>query len=190
MGDVSDEPQLTAPGAAPAAAPAPSTTAPPPPGALPPDDLMRPGGHGHALPASRPPDRFLSLRRWVVDEAAQLRTLRGDLREQLSASAPDLTGQGAPPTDTVVLVTSELATNALAHGRPPAQVRLGLDGTHVLVVVSDGDPSHAPFLAEGRAPGDGGFGLQIARRLSAEIGWWSDEAGKHVWATFVADAVG
>ena len=74
------------------------------------------------------------------------------------------------------------------RSRPPAHVRLALDGHLVLVVVSDDDTAHAPFLAEGRAPGEGGFGLQIARRLAHEVGWWVDDAGKHVWATFDVDA--
>jgi len=160
-----DEPRLTTPVDAPSGA------------------LATPAEHGHALPASRPPDAYVPLRRWVLDSAAQLRTMRGDLREQLAASAPTFEDDGTAP-DSVVLVTSELATNALAHGQPPAQVRLLLDGSAVLVVVSDTDTTHVPFLAEGRAPGDGGFGLQIAQRLSADVGWWADAGGKHVWATF------
>jgi len=184
---MSDEPQLTAPPAAPADTHAAPGHAPMPPPALPPDDALAQPRQGHSLPASHPPEVYVPLRRWVLESPEQLRAMRADLREQLAASAPAPgSGEGSVP-DSVVLVTSELATNALAHGRPPAQVHLLVDGHAVLVVVSDGDAAHAPFLAEGREPGEGGFGLQIARRLSSDVGWWTDVAGKHVWATFEDD---
>lgn len=136
--------------------------------------------HTRGFPASRPSTAFLPVRRWVLEHATELRGLRNDLREQLAASWPAY--DDTP--DNVVLVVSELATNALAHGRPPAHVQLLLDGDATLVVVSDADLSHLPVLAEGREPGEGGFGLQIARRLSEAVGWWSDASGKHVWAAF------
>lgn len=175
------------PGASPAVARAPRAAAGPapvPPAALPPDDPWSLGGAGRALPAAHPPDSFVPLRRWVLETPAELRALRHELRDQVAASvAPDRD----EAVDDVVLVASELATNALAHGRPPAHVRLAHDGADVLLVVSDCDTAHAPFVAEGRAPGEGGFGLQIARRLSAQVGWWSDGSGKHVWAAFRTD---
>ncbi len=158
-----------------------------PPPALPPDDALAEPAHGRTLPATRPGDSWVPVRRWVLSDATELRSLRSDLRDQLAASAPEAGGTGEDSgQDNVVLVTSELATNALAHGRAPAQVTLSLDGSAVLVVVSDCDTTHAPFLADRREPGEGGFGLQITRRLSTDVGWWSDAGGKHVWATFPA----
>ena len=153
-----------------------------PPATLPPDDALAPGT-GRSLATGRPPERYLPVRRWVVEHAEDLRGLRGDLREQLAASVTR-SDHRDEATDDVVLVTSEFATNALAHGRPPAHVQLLVDGGEVLVVVSDGDAAHAPFVAAGREPGAGGFGLQIAQRLSTGVGWWTDATGKHVWATF------
>lgn len=182
---MSDEQQLTSPGT-PGGGSSACGRAPVPPASLPPDDALSHAVHGRALPATRPAAEYVPVRRWLLREPAELRTLRADLREQLAASvvAP---ADGDAAQDNVILVTSELATNALAHGRAPAEVQLLLDGHAVLVVVSDGDTSHAPFLAEGREPGEGGFGLQIARRLSADVGWWSDASGKHVWAAFPAE---
>lgn len=156
---------------------------PAPPATLPPDDVLAQGSGGRSLTTGRPSDRYLPVRRWVVEHAGDLRGLRGDLRDQLAASVTP-SAQRDSATDDVVLVTSEFATNALAHGRPPAHVQLLVDGSEVLVVVSDGDAAHAPFVATGREPGAGGFGLQIAQRLSTGVGWWTDTAGKHVWATF------
>ncbi|UZN03193.1 ATP-binding protein [Cellulomonas sp. S1-8] len=181
---MSDEEQLTAPCAAPSDAPAGTGHAPTPPPTLPPDDALSPHRGGHPLPSSHPPEVFVPLRRWVLDSATELHAMRSDLREQLAASAPAPGSGGGGLPDSVVLVTSELATNALAHGNPPAQVHLLVDGHAVLVVVSDNDTTHAPFLAQDREPGAGGFGLKIARQLSADVGWWTDASGKHVWATF------
>ncbi|MFC8190096.1 ATP-binding protein [Cellulomonas sp. NPDC057328] len=158
-----------------------------PPRTLPDDDAAgRPAHAGEELHASHPATTFVALRRWVLDSAAQLRTLRGDLREQIAASSSSAVEPLGDVPEKVVLVASELATNALAHGRPPTQVRLSQDGRTFLLEVSDGALDRHPFLAEGRAPGDGGFGLQIARRLSLDVGWYADAEGKHVWATFCA----
>jgi len=185
---MTDEPQLTARDPTSTDAHPPAGDLPVPPPALPPDDAVGPLAHGRALPASHPAEAYVPLRRWVLDSAAQLRAMRADLRQQLAASVPSPGNGDSGVPDNVVLVTSELATNALAHGRPPAEVHLMFDGHAVLIVVSDRDATHAPFLAEDRAPGEGGFGLQIARRLSDAVGWWTDTSGKHVWAAFEADA--
>ncbi|MBO0898772.1 ATP-binding protein [Cellulomonas sp. zg-ZUI222] len=184
---MTDDEQLTSPRIPPPPAGSQFEAEHTPPAALPPDDVLTDPTHGRTLPATRPPEEFVPLRRWVLRSASELRAMRGDLREQLAASAPPPDGGDAAGPDNVVLVASELATNALAHGRPPAQVSLAVDGHAVLIVVSDCDTTHAPFLAQGREPGEGGFGLQIARRLSSSVGWWSDPGGKHVWATFPAE---
>ncbi|WP_148234416.1 ATP-binding protein [Cellulomonas flavigena] len=179
---MSDEYRLTTPGTFDAGTSRDGRT-PAPPATLPPDDALAQGAGGRSLTTGRPPDRYLPVRRWLVEQAEDLRGMRGDLREQLAASVTPSGGSEATADD-VVLVTSEFATNALAHGRAPAHVQLLVDGREVLVVVSDGDAAHAPFVAAGREPGAGGFGLQIAQRLSTGVGWWTDSTGKHVWATF------
>ena len=154
-----------------------------PPATFPGDHAGALGGDGRSLASGRPSERYLPVRRWVVEHAGDLRGLRGDLRDQLAASVT-LSAEREAAIDDVVLVTSEFATNALAHGRPPAHVQLLVDGGESLVVVSDGDAAHAPFVAAGGEPGAGGFGLQIAQRLSTGVGWGTDGTGKHVWATF------
>lgn len=161
-----------------------------PPAALP-GDVTDPGRpEGTELPASHPASSFVALRRWVLDSAAQLRSLRGDLREQIAAASSSAVGPLGDVPEKVVLVASELATNALAHGRPPTQVRLAQDGRTFLLEVSDSAIDRHPFVAGSRAPGDGGFGLQIAQRLSLDVGWYADGTGKHVWATFCPSEAG
>ena len=111
-----------------------------------------------------------------------------DLRAQILA---EVTPDGAAPVvdlgsvaHHMVLVASELATNALCHGIPPTTVRLLRDrGTYVLDVV-DHDLGTTPYVAGSRPPGHGGFGLQIARRVAVDVGWYATADTKHVWAQF------
>ena len=141
------------------------------------------------LPASTPPDDFVLERTWALESLRQLTGLRAEIVDALT---PD--GWAGPlPKDldriphTMVLVASELATNGLRHGRPPTIVQLLRFGDMYLLDVADHDLRTAPYIAEGRPPGDGGLGLQIARRLALDVGWYATDATKHVWATFPAD---
>jgi len=83
------------------------------------------------------------------------------------------------------LVVSELATNALVHGRTPFVVTLSREGDTVRVTVSD----DGPWLAD-TAPHQslqvGGRGLVIVNVLSREWGVIAEVASKTVWATFEA----
>jgi two-component sensor histidine kinase len=90
----------------------------------------------------------------------------------------------------MVLVASELATNALRHGTPPTAVRLLRRRDTYLLDVADKDVDAQPYVAAGRPPGHGGFGLQIARRIAVDVGWYTAGATKHVWATFPAQSPG
>jgi anti-sigma regulatory factor (Ser/Thr protein kinase) len=86
----------------------------------------------------------------------------------------------------MVLVASELASNALQHGRPPTSLTLSTDGQEYLLDVCDSDVHTAPVVAGERPSGAGGFGLVIARRLSQDVGWYTTHDTKHVWAIFPA----
>jgi len=84
------------------------------------------------------------------------------------------------------LVVSELVTNALLHGRGDVGLRLHTDGGGLRIEVEDGSPG-PPQVAQGRAPGHGGYGLRIVQRLSS-WGWYPTRIGKVVWAYIAADA--
>ena len=140
------------------------------------------------LRTSTPPDRFVLVQEWVVDTSRELSDLRAGIVRAVAT-------EGAPPREldatahTMVLVASELATNALRHGIPPTIVRLLRAEDTYLLDVADHDLGTTPYIAGARPPGEGGFGLQIARRLALEVGWYATETTKHVWATFpVGDA--
>jgi anti-sigma regulatory factor (Ser/Thr protein kinase) len=84
----------------------------------------------------------------------------------------------------VVLLASELVTNAVLHGRGPVELRLSHAGDRIKIEVSDGDPDPLPPSA-GRPP-DGqhsGRGLLIVDSLSDR---WGNRPrrtppGKIVW---------
>lgn len=104
-----------------------------------------------------------------------------------------LESQGVPSTgrlsstpDKLVLIASELATNALRHGLPPTIVRLARSGDRFLLEVADHDVSTEPVYAGRRIPGAGGVGLHMARQLSLDVGWYRTDDVKTVWATFTA----
>jgi signal transduction histidine kinase len=136
------------------------------------------------FPDTPVPDGFRELRRWAVDAVGDLAQLRAELRTELAQPFPRRGGTDQP--ETIVLVASELAANALRHAAPPTQIRLLTDGSAYLVDVVDHAPDAEPELAHGRAAGAGGFGLVIVQRLARDVGTYATGHAKHVWARFPA----
>ncbi|MGN6635848.1 MAG: response regulator [Oryzihumus sp.] len=81
-----------------------------------------------------------------------------------------------------LIVTSELATNAIVHADPPCRLRLSLDGSTLRIDVRDGGRGTPEPRALGET-GEGGRGLQLVSALAAA---WGVQAvagdGKLVWA--------
>ncbi|MFF0380791.1 ATP-binding protein [Actinoplanes missouriensis] len=86
----------------------------------------------------------------------------------------------------IAVVATELATNALRHGRPPVEVRLSRVGERLVLDASDHDLRAEPQFDVERPLGQGGLGLLLARTFAIEVGWYRDAAAKHVWASFPA----
>ncbi len=145
-------------------------------------------GSDEGLLASRPPATFSLVRTWIVQTVRELSDLRAEILSEIG------TGSGDPVLDLgsvahhMVLVASELATNALRHGIPPTIVQLLRDGNTYLLDVADHDLGSIPYVAGSQPPGQGGFGLQIARRLAVDVGWYATPTTKHVWARFPVPA--
>ncbi|MBB2923574.1 ATP-binding protein [Cellulomonas cellasea] len=121
--------------------------------------------------------------RGVLDTATELHDLREALRQEINTHAEardDRLLDGV--AHSLVLVASELATNAIRHGRPPTVVELFQHEGSFLLTVSDHDLGTEPRVAGDRPPGEGGFGLQIARRLAVDVGWYRTSTTKVVWA--------
>ena len=94
----------------------------------------------------------------------------------------------APVLDDVLLLLSELATNAVAHsdsgrtadGRVTVYVARTTAMVHV-GVTDDGSDASAPAVRVPEADDDGGRGLWLVEMVAAGWGSHRDEAGGAVW---------
>ena len=129
-----------------------------------------------ARPAARPPllgppDVRLSFSAW------QLHEVRTSVERALFGR-----GYERERIEDIVLAVNELATNAVEHGTPEAQLSLWTGGHGLLCEIDDGgtlrDPLpglQAPHPAEPR-----GRGVWIARQLCDSLHVWTDGRGTHV----------
>jgi serine/threonine-protein kinase RsbW len=136
------------------------------------------------LRTSSPPPQAVELERWVLDTPAELCDLRASLRDALTRHG---LVQGADLDEVphlVVLVATELASNALRHGHPPTMVTLlGAEDCFILDV-ADGDVSSVPELTDIHPLDSGGRGLYLAQSVSLAVGWYATEETKNIWASF------
>ncbi|MFD1364453.1 ATP-binding protein [Actinoplanes sichuanensis] len=130
-----------------------------------------------------PPVSDEEFARWTLGEAPQLQVLRHEVQQAvLDGVVP-----AADPADLaerLVIVVTELAGNALVHGRAPVLVMLHRSNGDVVVDVVDGDRESVPVVDDRRASGEGGLGLVLTQRLAGRVGWYPTVAGKGVWASF------
>ncbi|MFE5260630.1 ATP-binding SpoIIE family protein phosphatase [Streptomyces coelicoflavus] len=86
--------------------------------------------------------------------------------------------------DSVLLLVSELVTNAVRHAGGPITVRLIRDGPGLLCEVGD-TGNGRPRLGRAGLLDDGGRGLHVVHRLTTRWGVRWTETGKVVWAEVV-----
>ncbi len=100
-----------------------------------------------------------------------------EAREFVAGHAPSL-----PPEihDALLLLTSELVTNAVLHARTPLVLGLTVTDDSVLVTVHDLNltrPEQQPYVQR-----EGGWGLLLVRALAGESAMEPhDEGGKTAW---------
>lgn len=82
--------------------------------------------------------------------------------------------------DTVELLVSEVATNALVHGAGDVRVDVRTRGGSVRVEVSD-DSTALPVPREAGADGENGRGMALVVALSSDWGTQARPGGKTVW---------
>ena len=82
--------------------------------------------------------------------------------------------------DTVELLVSEIATNALVHGAGDVRVRVNVSGGTVRVEVDDGGTA-LPTLREASPTAEGGRGLALVVAMSSGWGVAPRPGGKTVW---------
>jgi anti-sigma regulatory factor (Ser/Thr protein kinase) len=107
--------------------------------------------------------------------ALDQRFVRGDLYAVRAAVAAHVSALGGAPQDVedLVIVASELATNAILHGGGGGRLRLwSVDGLLALQVSDDGggfvDAEHAGQVPQEPAA-SGGRGLWLARQLCDDV---------------------
>lgn len=105
-------------------------------------------------------------------------------------SAAHAAGLGARRIEDVLVVTSELVTNAIRYGRPPVTLELWHEPDRVLVAVGDtGSGPDDPLVGLVREDVDvGGMGLWIARQLADRVVLVAGPGGFTVRASLSGDA--
>ena len=86
-------------------------------------------------------------------------------------------------TETVLLLASELVTNAVRHAATPFEITVEVEDEGVRVAVIDVDVDHGPRMLRPAPDDTNGRGLLLVDQLSAV--WGSDRVGrgKAVWFT-------
>jgi anti-sigma regulatory factor (Ser/Thr protein kinase) len=90
------------------------------------------------------------------------------------------TADSAVDGDTVALLVSEVATNALVHGAGEVRVRVLPRSPGVRIEVVDGSHAH-PRRRHATTVDEGGRGIALVEALSTAWGSEATRAGKTVW---------
>ena len=135
----------------------------------------RPGGHETAVT----PEPYEMLADTVPASVARIRRFT---IEACRTTAPQV------DADTVALLVSEVATNALVHGDGRVRVRVRPTSTGLRVEVHDDSPS-LPARRRATPMDEGGRGIALVEAMSS--GWGADRTddGKTVWFEVSADGV-
>lgn len=133
---------------------------------------------------SVPPPHARQLQGWTLTTTTELRELRAALQREVTDNPTLVADDLADVLDRIVLVATELATNAIRHGLPPTEIRLLHDDEQLILDVADHDLTSAPEVAGSRLLDEGGRGLLLARSFSFDVGWYSTHESKHIWASF------
>jgi anti-sigma regulatory factor (Ser/Thr protein kinase) len=113
---------------------------------------------------------------------ASVSLARSFVRETLSDLSED-------ELDVVVLLTSELVTNAILHARTPVQVGVVRDRSQLMVAVEDRAPAQAVLEPRNWSRDrPGGRGLALVADLSDQWGTRAHSSGKSVWFVLPANA--
>jgi serine/threonine-protein kinase RsbW len=87
---------------------------------------------------------------------------------------------GGQVCDTVELLVSEVATNALVHGAGDVRVDVHTQGGAVRIEVSD-DSTALPVPRDAGPEGENGRGMALVEALSSDWGTEARPDGKTVW---------
>lgn len=121
--------------------------------------FVDPAGFPDELPPYSPLADAFEL---PLADAAGLRELRAWVGSRAAGA-----GVARDAVADLALAASEIATNALRHGRLPVTARLGVAGSDLVLELVDAGPGVGDPLAGWQGPGsaEGGWGVPLARRL-------------------------
>ncbi|MBT2366071.1 ATP-binding protein [Streptomyces sp. ISL-10] len=121
-------------------------------------------------------------RRFALDgEAGVVARCRDLTREALHDWFPLDGPDAAVAAGDVLLLVSEVVTNACRHGGFPYELELARGPGRIWVQVSDTSALRPRPLGPHRASRSSGHGLYLLERLSADWGWARHGTGKTVW---------
>ena len=127
-------------------------------------------------PASEPSDGPTARSLDLDHGARHLAAVRGWTRDALPGVTTD-------ELEDILLVVTELVSNAFDHSRGPRQLRLHRSTEPCPVRVEIDDAStQVPVLGTSRLGGTRGRGLIIVNRLAKDWGVTTTPSGKTVWA--------
>ncbi|MCU1595062.1 MAG: histidine kinase [Frankiales bacterium] len=120
----------------------------------------------------------LSLR--ITGDVSEVQQVRHEVERMLRQ-------WGAPTdlTDDVILLVSELVTNAVLYGAPPVDLRLRLGRDHLVLEVQD-RAAYLPRRLRPTEEDEHGRGLQLTALLASRWGTRPTHDGKVVWCLFSA----
>ncbi|MER6913091.1 ATP-binding protein [Streptomyces sp. NPDC000594] len=139
------------------------------------------------------PGRGGPVRRLALGSASGIVPLARDFTRQALYDwgwLPAATADRRAAAEDVLLVVSELVTNACLHAEGPEELKVGCDGKVLRLEVSDrGSGQPAPRTPH-RAGRPGGHGMFIVQRLCLDWGVLRAPGapGKTVWAELAAPA--
>ena len=95
-------------------------------------------------------------------------------------SCADRLGLGEEGDD-LLLVVSEMVTNAVRHALPPVELQISAADDRVVVAVADSSPE-PPAPRDADADAEGGRGMALVDLLCEAHGVRAQPPGKTVWA--------
>ncbi|MFD7665441.1 ATP-binding protein [Streptomyces sp. NPDC059788] len=126
--------------------------------------------------------QVLQVQLEVRPDPAEVGRARRWARSRLAGSG---IGVDEPLAETLILLISELVTNAVVHTGTPAQLRMCFSGSGavvgtVRVEVADRS-SRAPRPRHAEGDETNGRGLELVDGLADRWGWRPEGAGKSIW---------
>ncbi|MFB8398793.1 ATP-binding protein [Streptomyces yangpuensis] len=121
--------------------------------------------------------QVLQVQLEVGADPAEVGRARRWARSRLAGSG---IGDDEPLAETLILLISELVTNAVVHTGCPAVLRMLFGGPGVRVEVADAS-DRAPARRQACGEDTGGRGLELVDGLADRWGWQREGAGKRIW---------